>query len=161
MANGRWLRADRQMADRISPDRFLVCDLVEVSLICLLPDFLRIQSMPFRFESLTIWHQARAFTQLVHELTRTFPRSEIFALSDQMNRAADAVTLLTAEGSGLPTRALFRHRLGLAQGEVAEIAAASFLALDRSYLDSGTQERVYDAAQSLGRQINAFRNTLS
>ena len=116
--------------------------------------------MPFRFESLTIWHQARVFTRLVHDLTKSFPRSEAFALTDQMNRAADAVALLTAEGSGLPTRALFRHRLGLAQGEIAEVAAASLLALDRSYLDSVTQKQVYDAGQSLGRQINAFRNTL-
>jgi four helix bundle protein len=116
--------------------------------------------MPFRFESLTIWHLAREFTGLVHDRTLSFPRSELFGLTSQINRAADATVLLTAEGSGLPTRTLFRHRLGLAQGEIAEVAAASFLALDRSYLDQATQKLIYDAAQSLGRQISAFRNTL-
>ena len=116
--------------------------------------------MPFRFESLTIWHLARGFSGEVHDLTGTFPRSELFGLTSQMNRAADATVLLTAEGSGLPTRILFRHRLGLAQGEIAEVAAASFLALDRSYVDSSQQQKVYDSAQSLGRRINAFRKTL-
>jgi four helix bundle protein len=89
--------------------------------------------MPFRFEGLEIWKRARDFSTKIHEVTVNFPRHEMYGLTDQINRASDAVSLLIAEGSGLQTNALFSHRLGLAVGETFEVVSGSFLALDRKY----------------------------
>ncbi len=116
--------------------------------------------MPFRFEGLEIWHRAREFSAKVHEVTCRFPRSEVHALADQLNRAADAVSLLIAEGSGLQTKALFSHRLGLAVGETFEVASGSFLALDRNYITREMQAEMYEWGDALARKINAFRSTL-
>jgi len=77
-----------------------------------------------------------------------------------MNRAANAVSLLIAEGSGLETNALFNHRLGLAAGEVFETVSGSFLALDRKYIAAEKQAEIYEWGDELARKINAFRNTL-
>ena len=87
--------------------------------------------MAFRFEGLEIWQRAREFSAKVHDVTVKFPRHEMYGLTDQINRASDAVSLLIAEGSGLRTNALFSHRLGLAVGETFEVVSGSFLALDR------------------------------
>jgi len=116
--------------------------------------------MPFRFEGLEIWRRAREFSAKIHEVTVTFPRQEMYALTDQMNRASDAVTLLIAEGSGLQTNALFNHRLGLAVGETFEVVSGSFLALDRKYITPEKQSEMYEWGNALARKINAFRNTL-
>ncbi len=116
--------------------------------------------MPFRFEGLEIWHKAREFSAKVHEVTCRFPRSEVPALTDQINRAADAVSLLIAEGSGLQTNALFSHRLGLAVGETFEVVSGSFLALDRNYITRELQTEMYEWGDALARKINAFRRTL-
>jgi four helix bundle protein len=77
-----------------------------------------------------------------------------------MNRAANAVSLLIAEGAGLDTSALFNHRLGLAFGETFEVVAGSFLALDRKYMSADEQAALYEAGSLLARKINAFRHTL-
>src|SRR3989304_6338188 len=90
--------------------------------------------MPFRFEGLEIWHKARDFSARICEVTAKFPQHELYDLANQMNRASNAVALLIAEGAGLDTKALFNHRLGLAVGETSEVAAASFLALDRKHI---------------------------
>ncbi len=116
--------------------------------------------MPFRFEGLEIWRLAREFSARIYEVTAKFPSHEKFGLADQMNRAANAVVLLIAEGSGLETDALFNHRLGLAVGEVFEVASGSFLALDRKYITAEKHAQVYEWADALARKINAFRNTL-
>ena len=63
--------------------------------------------MKFRFEGLEIWHRVREFSAKIHESTVKFPRQEMYGLTDQINRASDAVVLLIAEGSGLQTNALF------------------------------------------------------
>ncbi len=116
--------------------------------------------MPFRFEGLEIWHRAREFSAKIHEITARFPRHEMYALADQMNRASDAVSLLIAEGAGLQTDALFSHRLGLAVGEVFEVVSGSFLALDRKYITPEQQAAIYEWGDALARKINAFRATL-
>ncbi len=116
--------------------------------------------MPFRFEGLEIWQRAREFSEKIHKVTATFPRHEMYALSDQINRASDAVSLLIAEGSGLQTDALFNHRLGLAVGETFETVSGSFLALDRKYISAEQQKEMYEWGDALARKINAFRRTL-
>jgi four helix bundle protein len=116
--------------------------------------------MLFRFEGLEIWQRAREFSGKIHETTVKFPHHEVYALADQMNRAADAVSLLIAEGSGLQTNALFSHRLGLAVGETFEVVSGSFLALDRKYINLDEQAQLYEWGNALARKINAFRNTL-
>ena len=117
--------------------------------------------MPFRFEGLEIWHRAREFSAKVHGITCRFPRNELYALADQINRASDAVSLLIAEGSGLQTNALFNHRLGLAVGETFEVISDSFLALDRKYITQEVQAEMYEWGEALARKINAFRNALT
>jgi four helix bundle protein len=117
-------------------------------------------NMTFRFEGLEIWHRAREFSAKIHEITVKFPRHEMYALADQMNRASDAVSLLIAEGSGLQTNALFSHRLGLAVGETFEVVSGSFLALDRKHINCAEHAQMYEYGNALARKINAFRNTL-
>ena len=77
-----------------------------------------------------------------------------------MNRAADAVSLLIAEGAGLGTRSLFRHRLSLAVGELFEAVAGSFLALDREYISAKQHAEIYRQGAILARQLHRFKATL-
>jgi len=117
-------------------------------------------NMSFRFEGLEIWQKAREFSAKIYEVTVKFPRHELYGLTDQINWACDAVSLLIAEGSGLQTNALFSHRLGLAVGETFEVVSGSFLALDRKYITPELQAEIYEWGNALARKINAFRNTL-
>jgi four helix bundle protein len=114
----------------------------------------------FRFEGPEIWQKAREFSASVYELTATFPAKELYGLASQMNRASNAVSLLIAEGAGLETNALFNHRLGLAMGETFETVSGAFLAMDRKCITAEQHADLYARGQSLGRQINAFRQTL-
>ena len=60
------------------------------------------EEMAFRFESLDIWHLARAYAGKVYVLTSRFPRHEDYGLRSQMNRAVNSINLNIAEG---PVRA--------------------------------------------------------
>ena len=116
--------------------------------------------MTFRFEGLEIWHRARAFSSHVDGLVVKFPAHKLYGLRSQMARAANATSLLIAEGAGLPTNPLFYHRLSLAVGETFEVASASFLALDRQYITQAMHEQTYELADALSRKISNFRQTL-
>jgi len=55
--------------------------------------------MAFRFEELQVWQRALDLGEEINQLTKTFPKEEIYVLTSQMKRAADSVVLNIAEGS--------------------------------------------------------------
>ena len=62
-------------------------------------NFETIFCMGFKFEKLQIWQLAVDLSYEIHELTRSFPKEELFILTSQIKRAADSVSLNIAEGS--------------------------------------------------------------
>ena len=61
----------------------------------------------YPFEKLRVWQDARRLVKNAYAATRKFPRSEIYALTSQTNRAALSVAANLAEGSArLSTHAL-------------------------------------------------------
>ncbi len=116
--------------------------------------------MPFRFESLEIWHMARGYSRTVYCATAKFPRHEDYGLRSQMNRAANSIGLNIAEGSAKGSSKAFDYHLEVAVGSTFEVAAAAFLAADNAYISGEEQKELYAEGQKLARSINAFRNTL-
>ncbi len=116
--------------------------------------------MAFRFESLDIWHMARAYATKVYAVTAKFPRHEDYGLRSQMNRAVNSISLNIAEGSGKRSSKSFDYHLDIAVGSTFEVVGASFLALDRGYITEQEHEVLYDEGEQLGKSINAFRRTL-
>jgi four helix bundle protein len=55
--------------------------------------------MSFKFEKLKVWQKAVDLSDKINQLSRTFPKEELFILTSQMKRAADSVSLNIAEGS--------------------------------------------------------------
>lgn len=53
----------------------------------------------FAYEKLSVWQDARVLIRSVYALTRAFPKSEMFGLISQINRAAVSVACNLAEGS--------------------------------------------------------------
>jgi len=116
--------------------------------------------MPFRFESLDIWHMARAYATKVYKMTARFPRKEDYGLTSQLSRAVNSISLNIAEGSGKRSNKSFDYHLDIAVGSTFEVVGASFLALDRGYITEQKHQVLYDEGERLGKSINAFRHTL-
>ena len=116
--------------------------------------------MGFRFESLEIWHSARAYATTVYAATAKFPSREDFGLTSQMNRAVNSISLNIAEGSAKKSDKAFDYHLEISLGSAYEVVAAAFLALNRGYINQDEQRALYEEGERLCKSINAFRNTL-
>ena len=68
--------------------------------------------MPFKFESLQVWQRALDLTDEVDQLTKKFPKDELYVLTAQIKRAADSVVLNIAEGCTGQTNPVFKTFLG-------------------------------------------------
>jgi len=72
--------------------------------------------------------------QAVYQASEAFPRREVYALTDQLRRAAVSVPANIAEGQSRRTNGAFALHLDIALGSLAEVDTLLQLARDLGYL---------------------------
>ena len=70
--------------------------------------------MGFKFEKLEVWKKAVDLSYEIHQLTRDFPKEEVYILTSQVKRAADSIVLNIAEGSTGQSNPEFKQFIGYA-----------------------------------------------
>ncbi len=113
----------------------------------------------FRFETLEIWRSSVAYGKRLYLVANTFPKSETFALSDQLKRAAVSISNNIAEGSG-STNKDFCNFLTISIKSVLETVNILKFAESVNYIKREKVEEMYKEAETLIRKITAFKNTL-
>jgi four helix bundle protein len=91
------------------------------------------EEVHFNFEELKVYQKALNFTNCAYELTAKFPKTEIYGLTSQFNRAAVSIALNTSEGSG-NTDAQFHKYLQIADDSLRECVTCSTIAFRRGYI---------------------------
>ena len=88
----------------------------------------------FQFEKLNAWHEARKLAVDVYRLLEKFPKTENYALCDQLRRAAISVSSNIAEGTGRMAIKEQIHFLEIAFGSLMEIYSQLQIAVDLNYI---------------------------
>lgn len=112
----------------------------------------------YPFEKLRVWGAARQLTIDTYSVTRTFPRTEIYGLTSQINRAAVSVAANLAEGSARTSRKDQAHFSQIAYGSLMELACLFILAVDLGFLTAAKESGLREQIESVSRQLNALRN---
>ena len=72
------------------------------------------------YKDLKVWEKAHLFTLTVYEVSKAFPKEEIYSLTNQLRRAASSIPANIAEGCGKNSPAEFAHYLNIALGSANE-----------------------------------------
>ena len=99
-------------------------------------------------------------TAEVHELTKSFPKDELFVLTAQIKRAADSVSLNIAEGSTGQSNAEFKKFLGYAIRSDIEVVSCLYLGQKRNIIAKNDFDRIYKACEEILVMTNALKNSL-
>src|SRR5688572_32694034 len=110
--------------------------------------------MAFKFEKLIVWQKSLDLSDEVNQLTKTFPKDEMYVLSSQIKRAADSVSLNIAEGSTGQSNAAFHRFLGYALRSDVEVVGCLHLASRRKYIDPKEFEELHKFCEELLVMIN-------
>jgi len=116
--------------------------------------------MAFRFEDLQVWQKAMDLNDQINELTKAFPKDEIYILTSQIKRAADSVVLNIAEGSTGQTKAVFKVFLGYSLRSAIEVVSCLFIAKRRNYLSEEQFTILYSDYEILVKMITSLKNSL-
>ncbi|QQR98079.1 MAG: four helix bundle protein [Sphingobacteriales bacterium] len=113
-----------------------------------------------KFEDLRVWQKALEITVIIHNLTRSFPKEEMFILTSQIKRAADSIALNIAEGSTGNTDAEFNRFLQMANRSAIEVIACLHIAKARNIITIEDFNRIYEEINSLIRSIQALKKSI-
>jgi len=112
--------------------------------------------MSFKFESLIIWQKALELGDEVNDLTKEFPKKEIYNLSSQILRAVDSIALNISEGSNPE----FRKFMGYSIRSLAEVVTCLHKAKRRNYISEETFNKHYEFSFNLMNMMVAFKNKI-
>jgi len=112
------------------------------------------------FKNLIAWQKAMDLVDEVYEVTKTFPREEMFGLTSQLQRAAVSVASNIAEGQARFSTPDFRRFLRMARGSLAEVQTQLLVAERRRYLTSPKCRALEEHIEELARIINGLLRSL-
>lgn len=92
------------------------------------------EDFQFQFEKLNAWQEARKLVVSVYQLLEKFPKTENYALSDQLRRAVVSVPSNIAEGTGRLAIKEQIHFLEIAYASLMELYCQLQIAVDLGYI---------------------------
>jgi four helix bundle protein len=117
-------------------------------------------AMAIKFENLTVWQRAVDLTGIVDELTKSFPKEELYVLTSQIKRASDSIALNIAEGSTGQSSKEFARFLGIAIRSGIEVVTCLHIAKRRDLVIESVFREIYNETERLIIGIQALRKSL-
>jgi four helix bundle protein len=116
------------------------------------------------FKDLVVWQKAHRLVLAIYSLSGSFPKSEIYCLTNQIRRAAISIPANIAEGfrkRGVSDKTRF---LNVAQGSLEECRYYLILTQDLGYASTAEAEAVLEEVSKLlvayARAIESNRRIL-
>lgn len=105
------------------------------------------------YRELLVWQKSIQLTVMVYQLSKTFPREEIYGLTSQMRRCAVSIPSNIAEGAGRLNTPEFRQFLGTARGSSFELQTQLTIAKELGFGDNGQIVGAEQLCNEVGKMI--------
>ena len=111
------------------------------------------------YEDLTVWQKSMDLAAN-YALGPLMPKSELFGMTSQMQRAASSVPANIAEGYQRGTRKDYARFISIARGSLAETETFLMLAMRIGHLPAGDATPCLEAAREVGRMLTSLKQKL-
>ncbi|MFL6374644.1 MAG: four helix bundle protein [Pyrinomonadaceae bacterium] len=110
---------------------------------------------------LIAWQKAMDLTVSVYEVSKQFPRDELYGLTSQIRRSSSSIAANIAEGQGRRLAREFHQFLGTARGSLLELDTHVELAFRVSYIDDKQHIELRERINEVGRILNGLMRAIN
>ena len=111
-------------------------------------------------KDLRFYQLAMDLVTQTYRITKHFPKSELFALTSQMQRAAVSVPSNIAEGSGRGHKNEYLHFLRIAAGSLSELETQFIIAERLEYITPNVNGDVQARIEEIRKTLYGFTKKL-
>jgi len=108
------------------------------------------------FTDLIAWKEGHKLVLMIYEIIKSFPKSEIFSLTNQMQRAVVSITSNIAEGFSRNSNLEKKQFYYLSKGSLTEIQNQLLIARDVGYLPKEKFNEIALQTVTVGKLINSL-----
>ncbi len=112
------------------------------------------------FRNLQVWKDAIELAVEIYKITGTFPVSEKYNLTSQLNRSAVSVPSNIAEGAGRNTNGEFNQFLGIATGSSYEMETQFIVANKLGLIQEEQFTPLIEKMYSIQRMTHSLKSSL-
>jgi four helix bundle protein len=112
-------------------------------------------------KKLDAWQAAMKATQIIYNLTNSFPEVEKFGLVSQMRRAAVSIPSNIAEGAARQGKREFRNFLSMAQGSLSELDTQLELSVMLGYVSKENLDEISSLLLRIDKMLTGLIRSLS
>jgi four helix bundle protein len=105
------------------------------------------------YRDLLVWQKGIELTLQIYQLTKAFPREEIYGLTSQMRRCAVSIPSNIAEGAGRLNTPEYKQFLGIARGSSFELQTQLVIAKELGFGDVELIASVDALCNEVGKMI--------
>ena len=113
------------------------------------------------YENLDAWKNAVELAVSIYEITRDFPKEEIYGLTSQIRRAVVSISSNLAEGAGRPSKKDFRRFVDISMGSLNETESLLIVAHKLRFINEEAYLSTRSKTEELGRILNGLKKYLS
>jgi four helix bundle protein len=113
------------------------------------------------YRDMVVWQQAMDLAVTIYEVTRGWPKDEIYGLTAQARRAANSVPANIAEGFGRENRGSYQQFLRIAQGSLKELETHLLIAERVGISSSDVIRPLLADSESVGKLLRLLIRKLS
>jgi len=108
------------------------------------------------FKDLDAWKEAHTLVLLIYEITKKFPKEEMFGLTSQMRRCAVSITSNIAEGFSRRSYKEKTQFYSMALGSTTELQSQLLVARDVNYIAKKSYGDIYEQSIKVHKIINGL-----
>ncbi|MBN2744771.1 MAG: four helix bundle protein [Marinilabiliaceae bacterium] len=111
------------------------------------------------YRDLIAWQKSMVLVTMVYDVSRIFPKDEVYGLTNQMRRAAVSIPSNIAEGFGRNSKAELIRFSQIAMGSIFELQTQVEIGRNLMFIDDEVFQRLYEQTREVERILSAFKKS--
>lgn len=108
------------------------------------------------FRDLLIWQKAMILVTNTYQITKNFPKEEIYGLTSQIRRCSVSIPSNIAEGFGRPSNKEFARFLNISMSSLFEYQTQIEIAININYITDEDFKTLFENSRELEAMLASF-----
>jgi len=101
-----------------------------------------------------VWQKSHELVLKVYEITKDFPKDEMFGLVSQLRRASVSIPSNIVEGKARGSNKDYKRFLLMSRGSLEELKYQLLLSRDLKYIEDDTYDSIIAITAEVGKMLN-------
>lgn len=112
------------------------------------------------YKDLLVWQRAVDISVEVYAISASFPKEEVFGLTNQIRRASNSISLNIAEGYSRNSAKAYLNFLNIAQGSLFELESGIILAERLQFVESESLIKLFNLITEESKMLRSLMNKI-